>query len=93
MVEIKTIDGIAHINVEKLTGIIRRKLEGSKNYSIELIQGQGFIHIIEVNTLAEMESAIEKLSHSQSSDTIEPKGYIDGFKDGCEYTLNLKETK
>jgi len=94
--------GDCYINESDVVGIERREYQDNsvdkKIYTASIIFGNmaqmmvEFIHDDDVSRLIEsvLKAKANKLAPMELIEQ-EEKTYIDGFKDGCEYTLKLKQ--
>lgn len=102
-VQIDTNDGIVSIDVDKISYIRSRKQPygDSNKYEVIININGGYGDNFEFENTEEANEFVRKItklmedktSISKTDSRIEvsqPKTYIDGFKDGCEYTLKLK---
>jgi len=101
-VHIDTKDGIVAIDVDKISYIRSRKRPYSDDqYEVIISMNGGYGDNFEFNNIEESNEFVRKITQlmndkasiSRTDDGIEmsaPKTYIDGFKDGCEYTLRLQ---
>ena len=85
MIEVQTVDGASFVSPEAVLSM-RMFSEGPSDFSID-IQYQFGMVLLRFGSRAAAEGAMDTISkhHSKAEDA----GYIQGFKDGCEYSLRL----
>jgi len=101
-VQIDTKDGIVAIDVDKISYIRSRKKPYSDDqYEVIININGGFGDNFEFGNIEESNEFVRKITRLMDDKTSisktdigvevsQPKTYIDGFKDGCEYTLKLQ---